>query len=288
MMFKRLFLCLLLLIVASISMMLSIPVGAQDATPTPQPTITPTLEPPPHCPSFEGQATDVRTSYYMGEGYGFFTSGLLSDAVLSFTCVIRVVNPDYVPAYMMRGAAYVRQQQYDRAVQDYTRAVQLQPDLLSAYNNRGIVYVATLDYDRAQRDFDKVLELGPESILGLNNRAVLYAVRGDFDNAISLLQKAIDISGIEGIYAQLTDPERPAEATPIPYDRLDARAFALLGVVHSARALDNYNKYLYLTGGSGDARIQNAAGALQSQFTFDLRLDDGTWLLVADFSPEGS
>jgi tetratricopeptide (TPR) repeat protein len=263
-------------------------VGAQDATPTPQPTITPTLEPPPHCPAFEDKDTDVRTSYYMGEGYGFFSSGLLNDAIFSFTCVIRVVNPDYVAAYMMRGAAYVRQQQYDRAIQDYTRASQLQPDLLSAFNNRGIVYVATLDYDRAQRDFDKVLELDGQSILGLNNRAVLYAVRGDFDNALSLLQKAIDISGIAGVYAQLTDPDRPADAKPIEYDRLDARAYALQGVVYSARALDNYNKYLYLTGGSGDARIQNAAGALQSQFTFDLRLDDGTWLLVADFSPEGS
>ena len=259
-MFKRLFLCLLLFIVTASLMMLSIPVGAQDATPTPQPTPTATLEPPPHCPSFEGKATDVRTSYYMGEGYGFFSSGLLSDAILSFTCVIRVVNPDYVPAYMMRGAAYVRQQQYDRAIQDYTRAAQLQPDLLGAYNNRGIVYVATLDYDRAERDFDKVLELDSQSILGLNNRA----------------------------YAQLTDPKRPSDATPVPYDRLDARAYALLGVVYSSRALDNYNKYLYLTGGSGDARIQNAAGALQSQFTFDLRLDDGTWLLIADFSPEGS
>ena len=287
-MFKRLFLCLLLFIVTASLMMLSIPVGAQDATPTPQPTPTATLEPPPHCPSFEGKATDVRTSYYMGEGYGFFSSGLLSDAILSFTCVIRVVNPDYVPAYMMRGAAYVRQQQYDRAIQDYTRAAQLQPDLLGAYNNRGIVYVATLDYDRAERDFDKVLELDAQSILGLNNRAVLHAVRGDFDSAISLLQKAIDISGIEGVYAQLTDPKRPSDATPVPYDRLDARAYALLGVVYSSRALDNYNKYLYLTGGSGDARIQNAAGALQSQFTFDLRLDDGTWLLIADFSPEGS
>jgi tetratricopeptide (TPR) repeat protein len=159
--------------------------------------------------------------------------------------------------------------------------------LLGAYNNRGIVYVATLDYDRAERDFDQVLELDPESILGLNNRAVLHAVRGDFDSAINLLQKALDISGIEGVYDQLTDPEHPSNATPIPYDRLDARAYALIGVVYSARALDNYNKYLYLMGGSGDARIQNAAGALQSQFTFDLRLDDGTWLLVANFTPEG-
>lgn len=282
-MLKRLILCLLF--ITTSLMMLSIPVAAQEATPTPMPAAT--LEPPPNCPAFEGESTDVRTSYYMGEGYGFFSSGLLSDAILSFTCVIRVVNPDYVPAYMMRGAAYVRQQQYDRAIQDYTQATQRQPDLLSAYNNRGIVYAAMLDYDRAERDFNQVLALEPQSILGLNNRAVLYAVRGDFDMAIDLLQQAVDISGIESVYARLSDPERPADAPPIPFDRVDARAYALLGVMYSARALENYNKYLFLTGGGGDARIENAAGSLQSQFTFDLRLDDGTWLLVADFSLEG-
>jgi tetratricopeptide (TPR) repeat protein len=279
-------LLLFVLFIFSSMTMLFMPVLAQEATPTAAPTLEPTLEPPPNCPAFEGDAQDVRTSYYMGEGYGFYNSGLLTDAILSFTCVIRVVNPDYVPAYMMRGAAYVRQQQYDRAIQDYTRAGQLQPDLLAAFNNRGIVYVATRDYDRAERDFEHVLELNADSILGLNNRSVMFAIRGDYDSAIDLLQRAIDISGIERVYAQLTDPDRPADASPIQFDPVDARAYALLGVMYSARALDNYHKYIFLTGG-GDARIQSAAGALESQFTFEMRLDDGTWLLIANFSVEG-
>src|ERR1051325_3895366 len=114
---KRLFVCVVLLILSATSMLLNVPmtVTAQDATPTPAPTITPTLEPPPNCPVLQNESKDIRTSYYMGKGYGFMTSGLLSDAILSFTCVIRVVNPNYVAAYMMRGAAYVSQQEYDRA-----------------------------------------------------------------------------------------------------------------------------------------------------------------------------
>src|ERR1051325_7900897 len=139
---KRLFVCVVLLILSATSMLLNVPmtVTAQDATPTPAPTITATLEPPPNCPVLQNESKDIRTSYYMGKGYGFMTSGLLSDAILSFTCVIRVVDSSYVPAYMMRGAAYVRQQEYDRAIQDYTRASQLDPNLLGAFNNRGIVY----------------------------------------------------------------------------------------------------------------------------------------------------
>lgn len=285
---KRPILFMLFLLTCVLFGLLFIPVAAQDATPTPVPVPTATLEPPPICPVFEGESKEIRTSYYMGKGFGFMTSGLLDDAILSFTCVIRVVDSSYVAAYMMRGAAYVREQRYDRAIQDYTRATQLNPNLLGAYNNRGIVYAALKDYERAQRDFDKVLEIDGNSILGMNNRSVLYAIVGDYDNAISLLQKAVDISGIATVYAQLTDPKRPSDAKPIEYDPLNARAYALLGVMYSARALDNYHKYLFLTGGNGDGRIQNAAGALESQFTFDMRLDSNTWLLVADFSLEGS
>ncbi len=285
---KRLFLTILIILTCIMVMPLFGSVTAQDATPTPVPTPIATLEPPPNCPVLPNDSQNSRTSYYMGQGFGYMSAGLLSDAVLSFTCVIRVVNGNYVPAYMMRAAAYVRQQQYDRAIQDYTRATQLQPTLLSAYNNRGIVYTAQTDYDRAQRDFDKVLELDSQSILGLNNRSVLYAIRGDYDKAIELLQKAIDISGIANVYAQLSDPKRPSDAKPILFDPIDARAYALLGVMYSARSLDNYQKYLFLLGGNGDSRIQSAAGALQSQFTFEMRLDSGTWLLIADFSLEHS
>ncbi len=285
---KRSFLFVLFVLSGVLLMTLLAPVTAQDATPTAVPTPVATLEPPPNCPVFQSESKDIRTSYYMGKGFGFMTSGVLSDAILSFTCVIRVVDGNYVPAYMMRAAAYVREQEFDRAIQDYTRVTQLQPALPDAYNNRGIVYTALKDYDRAQRDFDKVLEIDAKSILGLNNRSVLYAVVGDYDNAISLLQKAIDISGIATVYAQLTDPKRPNDAKPIEFDPINARAYALLGVMYSARALDNYHKYLFLTGGNGDGRIQSAAGALESQFTFDMRLDSSTWLLVANFSIEGS
>jgi len=272
-MFKRL--PLLLLIIALF--LASVPALAQEATPIP--------EPPPDCPVFEDQSQDVRTSYYMGEGIAYFSANQLFEAELSFSCVVEVINPQYVPAYMMRATVLVQQRDYENAIDDYTRAIQLQPDLLAAYNNRGIVYAAQLDYEKATADFDEVLERDGNSILGLNNRAVIYAIQRDYSNAIAALQKAVDVSGIADVFARLTDPARPADAPPIEYDRLDARAYALLGIVYSAQALDNFQHYLYLTGGSADGRIQSAAGALESRFTFETRLDDGTWLLVAAFSP---
>jgi tetratricopeptide (TPR) repeat protein len=271
---KRLYPLFLLTALLLISVM---PALAQEVTPTP--------EPPPDCPVFEDQSQEVRTSYYMGEGIAYFSSNQLFEAELSFSCVVEVIDPQYVPAYMMRATVLVQQRAYEDAIEDYTSVIALQPDLLAAYNNRGIIYAAQLDYEKAAEDFDQVLEMDETSVLGLNNRGVIYTIEGDYANAIATFQKAIDTSGIADVYTRLTDPDRPADAPEIEYERLDARAYALLGIVYSAQALDNFQTYLYLSGGSADGRIQSAAGALESRFTFETRLDDGTWLLVANFSP---
>jgi tetratricopeptide (TPR) repeat protein len=246
--------------------------------------------PPPNCPVFDGQSKEVRTSYYMGEGLAYLSSNQFSNAEFSFTCVIRVIDPSYLPAYMGRGAVYSSQHSYDNAVKDYTKAIELQGSSYQAYNNRGVIYTAQQDYDKAAADFDKVIQLQADYIPGYNNRSVVYAIQGDYDNAIEMLQNGISHSGIDKVLAQYQDPNRPSDADPIPFDPLSARAYALLGIVYSARALDNYQNYLYLYDRAGqfpDQRIQSASGSLESQFTFDMRLDDGTWMLSSDFTLTG-
>jgi tetratricopeptide (TPR) repeat protein len=259
-------------------LLFALPASAQESPETPLPD----------CPVFKDQSIDIRTSYYMGEGLAYLSSDQLSAAEFSFTCIIRVVQPTYMPAYMSRAIVYTRYRDYQRAIADYTSAIRLSPDLLPAYNNRGILYTAIQEYEEAAADFDKVLEINPDYMAGYNNRSVLYAIQGEWDNAISMLQDAIQRSGIDTVYTRLTDPQRRSDAPEIEYDRVNARAYALLGIVYSAQALDNYQKYLFLTRGRADQRIQSAAGALESRFTFETRLDDGTWMLTADFSPVGN
>lgn len=236
------------------------------------------------CTAFPDSSSDVRTSYYMGEGAGYFASGQLSSAIDSYTCVIEQIDGSYLPAYINRAVTYTERRTYEAAVEDYTRAIELAPNLSAAYNNRGIVYAAQQEYELALADFARVLDLDGNDVSGYNNRAVLYAIQGEFALAIADLEQAINTSGIDDIVAELTDPDRSPEAEDPEYDRDHAQSYALLGIVYSARALDNYQTYLLLTGSSGDQRIQSAAGALESRFTFELRLEDGTWLLTANFS----
>lgn len=239
------------------------------------------------CDAFNGASVDVRTGYYMGEGMGYFESGELTKALDSFSCVTDQINPGYVPGFMARAAVQTARREYDKAIADYTTAASLNASYTAAYNNRGIAHAANGEYDEALGDFDRAIELDSSFVLAYTNRAVIRAVRGDYEAAVSDLQQAISLSGIDDVIADLTNPDRPADAPRPGYDRDHAQAYALLGIIYSSWALDNYNNYLLLTGSQGDARIQSAAGALESRFTFDLRLDDGTWLLLADFSPAG-
>ncbi len=237
------------------------------------------------CESFTGSPADVRVSYYMGEGAAFFASSQLAAAVHSFSCVVEQIDTSYIPGFLSRAIVYTEQRNYDLAIEDYTSAIGLDSGLIPAFNNRGIVQVAKAEYDLALEDFNRVLELDGGNILGLTNRAVVYALQGEYELAIADLEQAIELSNIESVVEELSDLERPADAPFPEYDRDHSQAYALLGIIYSQHALENYRKYLLLTGSGGDFRIQSAAGALESRFTFELRLDDGTWLLSADFIP---
>jgi tetratricopeptide (TPR) repeat protein len=248
------------------------PLTAQDVQPTP--TLIPIV-----CDAFTGESDEVRTSYYMGEAQGFVQSRDLAAAIISYRCITEQIDPAYSNAYMGRGLVYALRREYQRAIDDYTSAIGLDDSNWQAYNNRGIAYVGLTDYEAAMDDFMAADERAGDGRVPLNNRAMIHIINGEYEEAIALLEQALTESNIGDAVADLRDPERPADAPRPDYDPADAQSYALLGIVYSAYALDNYNDYLLLTGSQADARVQSAAGALESRFTFELRVQDGSFLL---------
>lgn len=281
-MFKRSMALLVMLLVASFANLTM----AQDPTPAP-PVPTATPEPLPDCPAFESEDQSVRRSYYMGEGTAYLNSGQVFDAIFSYTCVIRVIDTQYIPAYMVRASSYARQRDYERAIADYSRAIELDSALVPAYNNRGILYTAIREYDEAAADFERVMALDPSYYAAANNRAVLHMINGDFDAALVVLEGVVSASGINAVLAAYQDPERPSNAEEIEFDPAAARAIALIGIVYSQKSLDLYEDYADLAEEENqfslDQRIIGAAGALESRFTFEMRLDDGSWMTVSPY-----
>jgi tetratricopeptide (TPR) repeat protein len=261
------------------SLLLVLPVLAQDAEPEP-------TEIPFFCPAFTDASTNERTSYYMGEGAAFMRSGNYDSAVNAYGCVIQQIDSSYLDAYLNRAVAYTARRQYDKALEDYTSALGLDNNSVPVYNNRGVLYTATEEYELAMADFDRVISIDPNYAYGYINRGVLKAINGDLEAAEADFNQAIEVAGLDDIVTDLRNPERDPNAEWPAYDSRVAQAYALIGTIHSARALASYNDYLLLTGGRADERVRSAAGSLESRFQFELRFDDGSWMLMAGFDQQ--
>ena len=68
-------------------------------------------------------------------------------------------NPKDVIAYHNRGDAYGLKGDIDRAISDYTKAIELNPNYAPAYNSRARAYTRKGDYVRAVDDATKAGEL---------------------------------------------------------------------------------------------------------------------------------
>jgi len=80
--------------------------------------------------------------------------------------------------------------EHELAVNDFTRAIELDPDYTAAYFHRGVLYWRELRNGyRAIRDLTHVLELKPQWAEALFNRAMAHQIRGDHDKAIVDLEQ---------------------------------------------------------------------------------------------------
>ena len=101
--------------------------------------------------------------------------------------------------YNNRGAAYGEKSQYDQAISDFNKAIEMNPRYNKAYNNRGIVYRLKGEYDQAIWDFNKAIAINPLDAEAYNNLAWLFATAKapGFRNgkkAVELALKACQLS----------------------------------------------------------------------------------------------
>ena len=57
------------------------------------------------------------------------------------------------------GCVHYRNGDYDKAIADYTKAIELNPDYAEAYYNRGLAYSRKDEDDKSDADFKKFTEI---------------------------------------------------------------------------------------------------------------------------------
>ncbi len=97
------------------------------------------------------------------------------------------------------GAAFLRLERLDRAIELFDRALELNPVNVDALNGKGVAATRSRDYEVAVSMFTRALALDTENGGFLINLAIVYHLQGDASRALEAYEKAAELdSGLAG------------------------------------------------------------------------------------------
>jgi len=137
-------------------------------------------------------------SYYQGNDR--LKQGDYPGAIEALTKTIER-DPINFGAYLNRGVAYANLKEFDKAIADYSRAIEIVPGFGRAYHDRGHVYAALKQYDRAIADYDQALTHVNDLVIAAQgatvevNAAAVYYDRGNSLYELKRYEEAIGSYG---------------------------------------------------------------------------------------------
>jgi tetratricopeptide (TPR) repeat protein len=102
-------------------------------------------------------------------------------------------EPKVARWYVERGNIYFLLHQFDNAIFDFSKAMELDPAMDLAWFGRGMAHARNGDIDAGIKDLTFYLERNPDSSLGYTKRGVRYLWKGDRDRAEQDLERAVKL-----------------------------------------------------------------------------------------------
>ena len=149
---------------------------------------------------------------------GFRQVGMWKDTI---TVVSNAIDNGYYHRGMMyfgRGVEYGDLNKPQLAIQDFTKALELDPTMRDAYKFRGSLYAQAGQIDLALKDIEKYLTYDPEDAVSWNNLAEIYFRQNKLQQALDAFTKTIELKpGVPDLYQKrakvyemMGDPARAA------------------------------------------------------------------------------
>jgi tetratricopeptide (TPR) repeat protein len=172
-----------------------------------------------------------------------------------------------------RGNAHLGNRNYDRAIDDYSKAIRLDRRYALGFSNRGLAYVRKGRIDRAIEDFDEAIRLNPKFAMAFVHRAVAYlekaqwdfdaylaegkyedlaiqdldkAIRLDRNNAVAYRNRGFVNARMQRYDRAIQDYDEAIRLDPRVSSHFSGRAYALRFVGQYERAIADYRKALTL------------------------------------------
>jgi serine/threonine protein kinase/tetratricopeptide (TPR) repeat protein len=143
------------------------------------------------------QMNDQLVPVHMTLGIINRETGQYEKAIQEFRRVLQI-EPDSYLAYLGLGETYKRLERLKEAEAAFKNAMRLRPDCFIAYAYLGYFYYVYGRSAKAEKMFLKVTKLTPGSIWAYNSLGGIYATRGRYESAEAMFKKSIAIqpSGI--------------------------------------------------------------------------------------------
>ena len=116
-------------------------------------------------------------------------------AILNFKFTEAIqLAPNQATLLDHRGATYVVNKDYDKALVDLNEAIRLDPKLASAYESRGSAWSAKNALDKAIADFNEAIRLDPQRDKSFVSRGLALCRKREYDKAVADFNEAIRLN----------------------------------------------------------------------------------------------
>ena len=99
-------------------------------------------------------------------------------------------NPKSAKANLLLGLTWAALGDSDKAIRYSSAAVSIEPSYAS-YSNLGLVYAYKADYEKAAENYEKALKISPKSYQGWYQLGKVYFTEGNFSKAIEAYTHAV-------------------------------------------------------------------------------------------------
>lgn len=143
--------------------------------------------------------------YYLDNGIFDIQNGKFQNGIEHITKSLELKNDWEIP-YFYRAVAHQALENFDEAILDYTKSIQLNENMTDAYYNRAKILLSRKDIqnpdiNRAVEDLNKALTLDPNFIDALYAMAAAQKKLENFSDALIYLEKLLELQP-EAVHAR--------------------------------------------------------------------------------------
>src|SRR5438093_797429 len=121
--------------------------------------------------------------------------------------------------YLKRGVSSSEKGDFDGALADFGKAIEMKPDSFEAFFDRGMAHISKKALELAVSDLSRAIEINPRSAAAYSGRGSAFESKGDVQRAKTDYQKAVDLdaniepakSSLARIVAEELKVQREAE-----------------------------------------------------------------------------